>query len=75
MMTALCAARNIMGAQHDLWAINTEPEYHEETRETPRGSSARESKRPAYTPASASLNPRSATPAVVRPVRADANEL
>ena len=30
MMTALCAARNIMGANHDLWAINTEAEYHEE---------------------------------------------
>lgn len=30
MMTALCAARNIMGAHYDLWAINSEPEYHEE---------------------------------------------
>jgi protoporphyrinogen oxidase len=30
MMTALCAARNICGANHDLWAINTEPDYHEE---------------------------------------------
>jgi hypothetical protein len=48
MMTALCAARNIMGADHDLWAINTEPEYHEEKQETPRGSNDRESKRPAY---------------------------
>jgi len=75
MMTALCAARNIMGAQHDLWAINTEPEYHEEKRETSRGLSARESRHTAYTPASATLNPRSATPAVVSPARADANEL
>jgi protoporphyrinogen oxidase len=33
MMTALCAARNILGAKHDLWAINTEPEYHEEKQE------------------------------------------
>lgn len=39
MMTALCAARNILGANYDLWAINTEPEYHEEKRE---------SKEPAY---------------------------
>ena len=30
MMTALCAARNICGASHDLWAINTEPDYQEE---------------------------------------------
>ncbi len=34
MMTALCAARNILGAAHDVWAINTEPEYHEEGSET-----------------------------------------
>lgn len=30
MMTALCAARNILGANFDLWSINTEPEYHED---------------------------------------------
>lgn len=30
MMTALYAARNILGANHDLWAVNTEPEYHEQ---------------------------------------------
>jgi protoporphyrinogen oxidase len=30
MMTAICAAKNILGAKYDLWAINTEPEYHEE---------------------------------------------
>ena len=30
MMTAICAAENICGANHDLWAINTEPDYHEE---------------------------------------------
>lgn len=44
MMTALCAARNILGAKHDLWAINTEPDYHEEKREE----AAEEPKRPAY---------------------------
>lgn len=33
MMTALYAARNILGAQYDLWAVNTEPEYHEEETE------------------------------------------
>ena len=30
MMTALGAARNILGAHLDLWAINTEPDYQEE---------------------------------------------
>jgi hypothetical protein len=29
MMTAIGAARNILGAHHDLWAINTEPDYQE----------------------------------------------
>jgi protoporphyrinogen oxidase len=33
MMTALCAARNICGERHDLWAINSEPDYHEEVKE------------------------------------------
>jgi hypothetical protein len=27
MMTALCAARNLFGANHNLWAINTGPDY------------------------------------------------
>jgi len=43
MMTALCAARNIMGEHHDLWAINTEAEYHEEKQEA-----SREPRQPAY---------------------------
>jgi protoporphyrinogen oxidase len=34
MMTAMCAARNILGEQHDLWEINAEPDYHEEKRAT-----------------------------------------
>jgi hypothetical protein len=46
MMTALYAARNIMGAKYDLWAVNTEPEYQEEQKEATRGYS--ELKRPAY---------------------------
>ena len=33
MMTALYAARNILGEKHDLWALNTEPEYQEEKSE------------------------------------------
>ena len=30
MMTALLAARNILGASHDVWAVNTDMEYQEE---------------------------------------------
>jgi protoporphyrinogen oxidase len=44
MMTAICAAENICGAKYDLWAINTEPDYHEEKRSEP----ARVTQRPAY---------------------------
>ncbi len=52
MMTALCAARNILGAKYDLWTINTEPDYHEEKKEAPAAESARpasdEARRPPY---------------------------
>ncbi|HZP17238.1 MAG TPA: NAD(P)/FAD-dependent oxidoreductase [Terriglobales bacterium] len=34
MITAIYAARNVCGASYDLWAVNTEPDYHEEKRET-----------------------------------------
>lgn len=47
MMTALCASRNILGARHDLWAINTEPDYHEEEQEK-RKDVELELRRPAY---------------------------
>ena len=30
MMTAQCAAENILGAAYDLWSINAELDYHEE---------------------------------------------
>ena len=32
MLTGLLAARNVAGADHDLWAVNVEGEYHEEIR-------------------------------------------
>ena len=44
MITALYAARNICGADYDLWAVNTEPDYHEENKEEP----ARDARQPAY---------------------------
>jgi protoporphyrinogen oxidase len=36
MLTGVYAARNICGECHDVWSVNTEPEYHEEEKvETP----------------------------------------
>ncbi|MFO0839364.1 MAG: NAD(P)/FAD-dependent oxidoreductase [Phycisphaerae bacterium] len=32
MVTAVYAARNIVGERNDIWAVNTEMEYHEEDR-------------------------------------------
>jgi protoporphyrinogen oxidase len=61
MMTALCAARNILGAQHDLWSINTEPDYHEEKAVEP----AREPRRPAYAEPPVIEQPRPVLPPVV----------
>jgi protoporphyrinogen oxidase len=52
MMTALYAARNILGESHDLWAVNTDEEYHEEKREEVKteapGQKIAEPARPAY---------------------------
>ncbi|NEQ26462.1 MAG: NAD(P)/FAD-dependent oxidoreductase [Microcoleus sp. SIO2G3] len=30
MLTAMLAVKNILGGEHDLWAVNTERSYHEE---------------------------------------------
>jgi len=30
MLTAVLAARNILGARNDLWNVNADYEYHEE---------------------------------------------
>ena len=32
MLTAVYAARNVVGEKHDVWSVNTEMEYHEEER-------------------------------------------
>jgi protoporphyrinogen oxidase len=48
MMTALYAARNILGESHDLWAVNTDEEYHEEKREEAAAQPAKEPPRPTY---------------------------
>jgi protoporphyrinogen oxidase len=31
MLTAMLAVRNIEGASYDVWAVNADPDYHEET--------------------------------------------
>ena len=33
MLTAMLAVENILGAEHDLWKVNEEQEYHEEAGE------------------------------------------
>ena len=35
MLTAMLAVENTLGAEHDLWKVNEEQEYHEEIREEP----------------------------------------
>jgi protoporphyrinogen oxidase len=32
MLTAMLAVKNILGANHDLWQVNAEQEYHEEVK-------------------------------------------
>ena len=36
MFTAMLSVENIFGAQHDVWSVNVEAEYHEHTSEEPR---------------------------------------
>jgi protoporphyrinogen oxidase len=47
MITALYAARNVCGANYDLWAVNTEPDYHEEKKDG-NGDGRWQRKEPAY---------------------------
>jgi len=35
MLTAMLSAENVLGANHDLWAVNVEQEYHEEMKIEP----------------------------------------
>lgn len=34
MLTAMLAVKNIQGGEFDLWAVNVDPDYHEEIRAT-----------------------------------------
>ncbi|GIU83438.1 MAG: hypothetical protein KatS3mg008_0213 [Acidimicrobiales bacterium] len=40
MLTAMLSVENIFGADHDVWSVNVEEDYHEEVRARPRGSRA-----------------------------------
>jgi len=48
MITALYAARNICGADYDLWAVNTEPDYHEEKKDGDKDNAPKVRREPAY---------------------------
>ncbi|HEX6501036.1 MAG TPA: NAD(P)/FAD-dependent oxidoreductase [Micromonosporaceae bacterium] len=41
MLTAMLAVENILGASHDLWAVNVEQEYHEEAASDSTGGGGR----------------------------------
>ena len=41
MYTAMLSVENIFGADHDVWSVNVEDEYHEETVATLRRTAAR----------------------------------
>ena len=34
MLTAILSVENILGADHDIWSVNVEQDYHEEVIET-----------------------------------------
>ncbi|HEX7165785.1 MAG TPA: NAD(P)/FAD-dependent oxidoreductase [Acidimicrobiales bacterium] len=40
MYTAMLTVENILGADHDIWSVNVEEEYHEEKRDAPAASRA-----------------------------------
>ena len=40
MLTAMMAVWNMQGAQHDIWSVNTDFEYHEEQRLEPAGATS-----------------------------------
>jgi protoporphyrinogen oxidase len=41
MYTAMLSVENILGADHDVWAVNVEEDYHEEIRNAPRQAAIR----------------------------------
>lgn len=41
MVTAMLAARNLLGERHDVWSVNADDDYHEESRDGEEGELAR----------------------------------
>ena len=38
MLTAMLTVENVLGADHDIWQVNVEEDYHEEIRPSDAGS-------------------------------------
>ena len=57
MFTAMLTVENILGADHDIWAVNVEEEYHEESAGSSVGGSGGRD---------APVIPRDANPASIR---------
>jgi len=38
MLTAMLTVENVLGADHDVWQVNVEEDYHEEIRPSDAGS-------------------------------------
>ena len=65
MFTAMLSVENIFGADHDIWNVNVEEEYHEEKTVDVRENGERGTGR------SAPITPRRSTPEVVLPAEAE----
>ena len=42
MYTAMLSVENVLGAEHDVWSVNVEADYHEEKRSTDRPGTGRD---------------------------------
>ncbi|MGH9305966.1 MAG: FAD-dependent oxidoreductase [Acidimicrobiales bacterium] len=67
MYTAMLSVENILGADHDIWAVNVEEEYHEQSSGTLRDSPA---EMPDATPAGSATGAGSGRDAPIVPARA-----
>ncbi len=72
MLTAMLAVENILGSQHDLWAVNADDDYHEEIKEEDgqsNGASAIRSTQPLVPQMRARVEPKSSNTAPVEAER------
>jgi hypothetical protein len=71
MLTAMMAVANMRGASHDVWAVNTDYEYHEEQRiDAPEDSASGGAKQGGGGIASSATNPPAARRAAAPSTRA-----